>query len=148
MNYQRLFNIDVITSVLMNEDIKKTTDIDGVEVEIDVNKDCFLGCFIDGELIGLCVFEPDNAVCINYHPNLLKKHRGKLSVPFTTGALKWLVNNAPMYQKVNAKFPTCYNGMSKYAEKCGFKMEGVDRFSCKLGDRYSYGITKEEIKRL
>lgn len=148
MKYSRLTDRDLILSVLMDKDIQETTAIDKVELEINTKKNCFLGCFKDGHLIGVCVFEPDNSVCVNYHPNLLKKYRGELSVPFTIGALKWLINKAPMYQKVNAKFPVKYKGLSKYAENCGFKNEGLDRSSCSLGDRHSYGITKEEIKKL
>lgn len=107
---------------------------------------CYLGCFVDDELIGVAAFEPDNSVCVNYHPNLLKEHRGPNSIPFTTGALKWLVDNAPMYKKVNAKFPACYNWLNKYSEDCGFTFEGIDKDSCTLGDRVCYGITKQEIK--
>lgn len=148
MIYERLFDHDLIMSILTDDGIKETTEIDNINLEIDVNKICFLGCFIDGVLIGICVFEPDNSLCVNYHPNLLKKHRGKNSIPFTVGALKWLIDNAPTYEKVNAKFPVCYNGLDKYAENCGFTREGVDRKSCSLGDRYCYGITKKEIKEL
>lgn len=148
MIYKRLTDKDLILSILLDSEITETTRIDSVDISIDVEKDCFLGCFVDNNLIGIAVFDADNTVCVNYHPNLLKKYRGKLSVPFTIGALKWLVKNASMYRKVNSKFPVCYNGLDKYAEKCGFTKEGLDRDSCKLGDRYCYGITKKEIEQL
>ena len=99
-------------------------------------------------LIGVCAFEPESSIVVNYHPNLLKEFRGSLSKEFTVKALEWLYNNATMYNKVNTKFPEKYKHIEQYAKSIGFKFEGIDRESCSSGDRLMYGITRKEIERL
>lgn len=132
----------------MDNDILETSKTDDVIPEINTEKACYLGCYIDDELAGVSIFKPENYMCVEYHPNLLKKFRGETSKPYTVNSLKWLVENAPQYTKVNVKFPKSIKGLDKYAESCGFTFEGVDRQSHPTGDRLCYGITKQEIELL
>ncbi len=149
MIFTRTFDKEIISHILLDSGILGTTEIDDKSnLEIDAGKNCFLECKIDDQTVGIAVFEPDNSVCVNYHPNLLREYRGKHSIEFTIQALKWVYKNAPMYLKINAKFPAVYKHLKPYAKKCGFTQEGIDLESCKLGDRLCYGITRKEIESL
>jgi len=142
--FTRTDDKNLINRVLLDESLLETTNEDD-SFTIDAESDCYLSCFDNNELIGVAVFSPESRRVVNYHPNLLKEYRGKRSIEFTLKALKWLYDNAEMYQKVNAKFPKIYKHIERYAKKAGFTFEGVDRESCKSGDRLCYGITRNEI---
>ena len=147
MIFVRTYSKDLIKRVLLDESLLETTSEDD-SFTIDAESDCYLSCVDNGTLIGVVVFSPESRRVVNYHPNLLKEYRGKRSIEFTAKALKWLYDNAEMYQKVNAKFPSVYKHIERYAKKSGFTFEGVDRESCKSGDRLCYGITRKEIGEL
>lgn len=147
LKFTRTQDKELIKKILLDKSLLETTAEDGC-LDINAESDCYLACVDNGEVIGIAVFSPESRMTINYHPNLLKEHRGKRSIDFTLKALEWLYDNAEMYQKVNVKFPRIYKHIEVYAIKAGFTFEGVDRQSCKNGDRLCYGITRSEIGKI
>lgn len=153
MNIERTYSKSLIKMIMFDKALLETTregDVDVSNVDIDPEKDCYLLATTDVGVLGLSVFNPLNSVTLDYHPNLLPEHRGKNTKEFILRSLGWVVDNAPMYKKVNVKIPCCYPHIERYARNIGFKAEGLDRQSfCKGGklvDQWLGGMTREEIE--
>jgi hypothetical protein len=93
----------------------------------------WIGCFTENEkpeCVGLLsVTEETNSV-LNIHMHIPEKHRGKNSFLIGNGMIEFLIKHRlKRCVKLNIKIPVIYPEVVRFAEKCGFEKEGVDRKS-------------------
>lgn len=108
----------------------------------------YLGCFDDDELCGFFWLHGDTSTSAWLHINILKQHRSK-AVDFVCAFYQAAIQSEIL--KFNAKIPACYPDVYRFAKKCGFVDEGVDRQSIikdgELVDRHILGMTKTEMQK-
>lgn len=143
----RTYDQDLIKSTItelwddIGEDGAKNPDIN-----VDNN------CWLKIEHYGLYVIKPINAITLEIHAFMLKKHRKKQSKNSGLAVLKWIVENLKQYEKVNAEVPFIHENVKKFCLSVGFEVEGINRMSHIKGgvicDQWILGITKKEIKEV
>ena len=100
--------------------------------KIDISQSIWLGYFKDGICQGLLSAHEENAIVLNIHIHIPIKYRGKHSVEICTRLIDYLYKNSDeRFVKINIKVPVIYPDVIKFAKKCGFEKEGIDRKSFK-----------------
>lgn len=103
----------------------------------------------DGDVIGYIWFEHEQPECIKIHPAILKPYRKNFSEKCVKLFLNCVKTQFLEIEKVNAEIPVCYPSVCNFAEKMGFKLEGINRKSIRKGgkmiDQRLYRITREEL---
>lgn len=93
----------------------------------------WIGCFTDGEspeCVGLLSVTEETASVLNIHMHIPKKYRGKNSFLIGNGMINFLIKHRPKRCiKIDIKIPDIYPEVIRFAEKCGFQKEGIDRKS-------------------
>lgn len=140
---------DLVTRPDIWERISDTEDSEGFIPTTDyLNK--WILVLNDTSIIGVIYINVETNCAIQFHPYLMKEHR-KHGAEMVKAFFEWFICNTPEnYIKINVIIPECFKSVLNFAEKVGFKEEGVCRKSyIKKGhayDRHFYGITREEIE--
>ena len=126
-----------------------SVDPESYEIPFDGHQ-CYMMIMLDDEAIGVWNIYPVNAVTLNIHCNILKKHR-KHGKDAGRLILEWFTTECPeQYQKLNAEIPVVYESVYYFTKGFGFKDEGVNRLSImkngELVDQNRLGITRNEAK--
>ena len=97
----------------------------------------WLGWFEDFVCKALLSYHEENDCVLIVHMHIPKRYRKDGSFRMGSGLLEFLENNIEeQYVKLNAKIPALYPDVVRFAEKCGFEKEGVDRKSHKKYNKY------------
>lgn len=143
---------EIIRSVLDHPDIFDVISEDGgIDYEVNPEKDCFLTLWVDKELAGLYILSPKSGVELDIHAHILPVYREKYARSLTRLMYEWLLKNANIqFQKVTASVPELYPNVMRFCEEFGMVCEGQNRKAWRkhgrLHDKFSYGITRDEIK--
>lgn len=154
MNVERTYDENLIRCVVTMPEFWNVLSEDSQLKEdyIPPMNDTWLIFYEGDELIGLLQVYQINKSTIELHPLLLPKHRKKYRTAFAKAAFKWLLDNLPDMQKVNACVPEIYKNVCHYVASLGFQREGVNRQSFlkhgKMNNQLYFGITRQEIERL
>ena len=70
----RIFTTSDIEKILYHPDLIKLSTENGERKEIDVNAACFIGVYVDKEIVGLFVFKPVNKISVEGHCYFLLEH--------------------------------------------------------------------------
>lgn len=149
MIVERVYDPEVIKSVLLRPEIVATIAEDGIDptrFEPDL-RECWLGMYTD-ELVGLYRVHALNSVTVQIHAHVLPEHRKAHSLDTGRAALRWIHDHTP-YAKVVCEIPEVYPNVKDFAVKNGFRVEGLNRASYRKGgkviDQWYLGITRDEI---
>ena len=109
----------------------------------------YFGFFLDDQCIGFVQLSPDTAVTYSIHINIISSHRD-IAIDCAKIFYRFALDTfSPRFQKLIAKVPVTFPDVYRFAKKCGFKDEGLDRKSILRGgdliDRHILGITREEM---
>ncbi len=155
MNIIQLYDISLIRSVMMHEDILPTIIDDtwnGTAFMPDVDNEIYLGCVVDGALIGIYRLHWIGGVCLQGHAHILKEYRKEYSVKSCRDVMRWLIANVARCKKVVCFVPSVYDNVKQFLAVCGFKLEGTLRKSFVLNgqvhDQWIMGLTKDEMQEL
>lgn len=78
------------------------------------------------------------------HVQVLPEYRKQYAEQFGLAVLKWAFRELPNCKKLNAVIPTIYNNVVLFAQRFGFRFEGVNRQSYykhgKCFDQYYMGL--------
>jgi RimJ/RimL family protein N-acetyltransferase len=149
----RTFDDSAIEAIMFSPEIWKTCAEDGQEQEDfnpDAEADCWLILEAEEGFIGAYNVHPHNCTTLEIHAHILHDFRKKYAFESGDLVLEWILNEAPdSYQKVIAQIPACYQNVIDFTLGHGFKKEGVNRLSDRVGgvlyDQWLLGITREEI---
>ena len=149
---ERTYDIKLIRKIMTRPDILATVAEDhfsDTDYVPEVNGQCWLRMIVDGETIGLYTLHVRNCVPLEIHTGILHEYRKKYSHESIRKALRWIIDNAPEYQKVIAWVPEIYPNVKNFACRNGFRIEGVNLISFLkngvLDNQWLLGITKAEI---
>ena len=153
MNVSRTYDVEMIKEMITRDCIWSTIAEDG-QVKEDyspkVDAECWLEMKADDVLVGLYNLHSHNAITVQIHAHVLPEHRKKHSKATGIGSLRWIYDNAPVYKKVVAQIPFCYENVKNFTMSMGFKLEGINRLSYQKNgdiiDQWQLGITRDEIK--
>lgn len=152
MNIVQLYDINIIRSIMMHEDILPTIiddTWDGSVYTPDLSE-IFLGCVVDGELIGLYRLHWIGGIVLQGHAHILKEYRKEHSVNSCKEIMKWVLTNTPRCKKVACFVPSVYPNVRQFLAACGFTVEGTLRNSFalhgQLHDQCIMGITDKEMQ--
>lgn len=109
----------------------------------------YFGFFLGDQCVGFVQLSPDTAVTYSIHINIISNHRD-IALDCAKMFYRFALDTfSPNFQKLIAKVPVTFPDVYRFAKKCGFKDEGLDRKSILRGgvltDRYILGITREEM---
>lgn len=148
----RTIDADKILHVLCEPSILKTITEDGgkvTEQHINPESACFIAAEVNGNLAAVWIFEKTGAVSIDVHAHVLPAFRHS-SIEIGKKVLSTIIELADWAKKYTAQIPFCYPNVKLYAEKMGFKVEGVNSKSYlhngKLFDQWYLGATARDIK--
>lgn len=144
----RRIGADGVKSVLKDPElwsrVSDGVDFDDWEPPADHE---YMGCFDDDELCGFFGIHGDTSTSAWLHINILKQHRNK-AIDFVLEFYRAALKSGIL--KFNAKIPVCYPDVYKFAKKCGFVDEGLDRQSIikdgEMLDRHILGMTRSEMQ--
>lgn len=155
MKIVQLYDVDLIRSVMLHEDILPTIiddTWDGSVFTPDVNNEVYLGCVVDGQLFGVYRLHWISGVCLQGHAHILKDYRKEYSVKSCHEIMRWILENIRRCEKVDCWVPFVYPNVKQFLAACGFSDEGVSRNSFMLNgqlhDQWLMGITKKEMQEL
>ena len=143
---------DVIRAVLDHPEIFDViSEDDAVEYEVNTTKDCFLTLWVTGKLAGLYILSPVSSVELDIHAHILPAYREEYARSLTRLMYEWLLEHSDIrFQKVTASVPAIYPNVMRFCGEFGMVCEGQNRKAWRkngaLHDKFSYGITREEIK--
>ena len=152
MKIVQLYDINIIRSVMMHEDILPTIidDTWGGGAYMPDLSEIFLGCVVDGELIGIYRLHWISGVCLQGHAHILKKYRKKHSISACHSVMRWVLKNIHRCKKVACFVPSVYPNVKQFLAACGFTDEGNLRKSFALGgqlhDQHIMGITDKQMQ--
>jgi len=109
----------------------------------------YFGFFLGDRCIGFVQLSPDTAVTYSIHINIISDHRD-IALDCAKMFYRFALDTfSPNFQKLIAKVPVTFPDVYRFAKKCGFEDEGLDRKSILRGgdliDRHILGITREEM---
>ena len=143
----RTYDKDLINSVVkpLIIDVVEDDTIDDC-FDLDVNKDCWLSCEIDGDFKGLFHVKAFNRTTLDLHCYVLKSKR-KHSKECGKMAINWINESAPkMYKKIITQAPSIYPHIKKYVLSLGFELEGTYKNSFtkngKVWDLWLFGLNR------
>ena len=155
MKVTRTYDAALITDLMTRDDIWATIAEDGQkkeEFEPNVLDECWLEMKAGETLVGVYNLHTHNGITVQIHAHVLPEHRKKNSRATGIESLRWIYDNAPVYKKVIAEIPFCFENVKNFAESIGYQLEGVNRLSyLKNGvivDQWRMGITRDEIKEV
>ncbi len=154
MNIVQLYDPNIIRSIMMHDDILPTIIDDtwgGQAFQPDTQKEIFLGCVVDGDLIGIYRLHWVTGVTLQGHAHILKKYRKEHSILSCKTVMRWVLDHLATCKKVDCLVPSVYPNVRQFLVACGFTEEGVSRSSFllngQLHDRHLLGITIDEMKQ-
>lgn len=149
--------------------VKKTTDYAMIEKMLKGDKELFermsddytkcikydpsdsdwLGWYDGDECQALMSVHPETSIVLIVHIHIPKKFRGKDSYKMGNELLRYVETTCnERFVKINAKIPAIYMDVTKFAQKNGFMIEGIDRHSfIKNGRIYDRLILGKIIER-
>ena len=149
---ERTRDVDLISSILTDEDIFDSISEDGSEAgdfKPDVDSELWIKIECDNDLIGVCNFHATNKITIQGHIHILKQYRREHSLKAANKIYIWLLNNSA-FLKLVVEIPSCHTNVMKYCKAIGFNLEGINRESYlkngKALDQALLGITRKEIE--
>ena len=153
MEAYRTFDLAEIWTVLGSNGIFETVFEDGVtnvtDYRPDVTAEVWVRVHQDNQTIALYRFNRISTICLQAHAHVLLAFRKKYSLESAKLALNWLYENIEGIHKVIAHCPENYHNVYKFLKKFGFKDEGYNRESWKVGGeiygQYLLGLTKSEF---
>ena len=156
MIIERTRDIDIINSIMFDDDIFDTVSEDGATKErqrFDVYNEYWLKVLVNNEVVGLYNLHHTNQSTLEAHVHILKRFRGDHSVNSILKAYEWLVENCGSeVVKFTSSIPVIYPNVLRFCLSNGFTHEGVNRKSyLKNGivhDVDMVGITMKEIKEV
>jgi len=155
MKIVQLYDINIIRSVMMHEDILPTIiddTWDGTTFLPDIQNEIYLGCVIGEKLIGLYRLHWINGVTLQGHAHILKEFRSDYSVKSCHLIMAWLLENIHRCKKVACFVPYVYPNVKRFLAACGLKEEGILRKSFALNgqlhDQWIMGITRDEMQEI
>lgn len=154
MIIERTRDIDLINTVMFNDDIFDVISEDGVEKDrqrFDVYNEYWLKVMVNNELIGVYNLHHTNTSTLEAHVHILPEFRGSHSQDSILKVYEWLFKNCgDEVVKFISNIPVIYPNVLKFCLSNGFTHEGINRKSyLKNGvvhDVDMVGITKEEMK--
>lgn len=106
---------------------------------------------LDQKIIGAILVHYETSCSLNIHPVLYSKYK-KHGREMIKRFFEWFVTLPDNLNKVNCSIPNHLKIVQNFAEKVGFKKEGVNRASFYHNgvaqDQTRYGLTRNEIKGL
>ena len=154
MIIERTRDIDLINTVMFNDDIFDVISEDGATKErqrFDVYNEYWLKVLVNDELVGLYNLHKVNGSTLEAHVHILPEFRNNHSQNSIKKAYEWLLENCgDEVVKFISNIPVIYPNVLRFCLVNGFTHEGVNRKSyLKSGfihDVDMVGITKEEMK--
>lgn len=147
---KRTHSITEIEKVIYHPDVIKLSTENGVKGSIDTESDCWVGTYVDNEIVGVFVFEPLNIVTLDTHCYFLPKHRKAVSAESYKKSVSWIFDNSE-YKKLIVKCSQRDWHVKNFCLSNGFKLEGrIEKSTIskgKLVDEYLLGITKGQFLR-
>lgn len=154
LNIIQLYDHGHIRGIMLHSDILPTIiddTWDGSYAPDPINE-MFLGCVVDGTLIGLYRLHWITGVTLQGHAHILKEFRKEHSIESCKSVMRWVIEHLERCKKVDCYVPTLYPNVKHFLAACGFKEEGVSRNSFmlkgQLYDRTVMGITRDEMKQV
>ena len=148
MIVQRTFDTKEIEKIIYHPDVIRLSTESGEKGQIDVNRDCWIGTYIDNEIVGVFVFEPMNKVTLEAHCYFLPEFRKKVSSKSYGLSMNYVLNKSD-YKKVIVKCSSKDWHVKNFCLNKGFKIEGLIEKSVmvknKIVDEYILGITKGQF---
>lgn len=148
----RTLDKNKILQVVCDPSILETITEDGGEVtesQFDPEAACFIAAEVDGKIASVWIFDKIGAVTIDVHAHVLPAFRD-CSIEIGKKVLSEVVNLADWAQKYTAQVPFCYPNVKKFAERMGFKVEGINEKSYlrngELFDQWYLGATANRLK--
>lgn len=150
----RVTDDEVVESIIFADGVWQCVAEDGFdqsEFFADAENDCWLGVYVDGEIVGIYNFQLSNSACATMHVQILPKFRKDFRLESIKPMWRWfLENKKDVCQKVNITVPKKWPNVYKFAKSGGFIDEGVIRQSYwkngALHDQWMLGITVREIE--
>ncbi|PHS61787.1 MAG: hypothetical protein COB09_17115 [Thalassobium sp.] len=149
-----LYDHGIIRSVMMHEDILPTIIDDtwgGQAYTPNTADEIFLGCIVDGSLIGVYRLHWLTGITLQGHTHILKDYRKEHSIESCKKVMAWVLDNVARCKKIDCYVPRVYPNVRQFLAACGFKSEGITRSSFMLKgriyDQDIMGITRDEMKQ-
>jgi len=152
----RTFDLAEIWAVLDIAEIKRAVFEDGMDNITDftpnVLEEVWLRVWHDDRRIGLFRFHKASSVCLQVHAHILPQFRKQYSLQSARLALSWVVEHISDLQKIIAYCPEKYQNVYAFLKKFGFKDEGFNRESWKVGGKiygqYLMGLARSEFTKI
>ncbi len=148
LKVERTFNTDDIEKIIYHPEVIRLSTESSVKGEINVNANCWVGTYINDEMVGVFVFEPQNKVTLKGHCYFLPEHRKKVSNESYELSVN-LVFKESNYKKIIVRCNKKDWHIKNFCLHHGFKLEGILEKSAmvkdKLVDEYMLGITKGQF---
>jgi RimJ/RimL family protein N-acetyltransferase len=155
MRVERTVDAELIHSIMTEPEMWATVAEDGQEPRFyspEVYREAWLLMTVKDEPVAVYRLHAINGVTCEIHAQVIPKHRERYAHRTGLEALRWLYEEAPMYQKVVCWVPDVYPNVRAFSEKFGFKLEGTNRASYlkhgQLRDMWLLGMTRDEIGEL
>lgn len=148
MNIERTSDMGVVHSILSHPAIWPHIHDDGAIECAPTDHDNFYWMLVsDGAPAGVFLLHAHNLVCYEVHTCLLPRIWGDGALQAARLCRAWMFENTPC-QKLITNVPA-YNVVAlRFARRCGFTQEGVNRQSFlrngELLDQHVLGLTKKE----
>lgn len=148
MIVKRTHNKNEIESIIYHDKIIHLSTENGIKTEINTDKVCWIGTYINNKIVGLFAFEPLNKVSLDGHCYFLPEHRKNISSESYKLTLK-LIFDLYDYKKIIVKCSSKDWHVKNFCLNSGFKLEGKTEKSAlhkdRLVDEYILGMTKEQF---
>ena len=149
----RSYDVDLIKSIVCDPEVFRTVSDDGMtpgQFTPEVEDECWLTVDNEKETVAAYNFHAINSITLQLHVHVLPLFRLKYAREATKAALAWIVSYAPDgFLKLVIFIPSVYPKVVNFAKKFGFKVEGVNTKSDRVGglicDRIMVGATFTEI---
>ena len=146
----RTEDLDTIDYVLKHPKIRGSIGDDvtsKMDIDYPISENVYYLAEVSSEVLGMFVFYPQNSVTFEGHFAVLPGLYGKNAIRAGLEAIDWIFGNTECL-KINGVTPH-YNPLAlRYAQKLGFKKEGVNCKSIlkdgKLHDQTFFGLEREE----
>ena len=128
-------DMDEIKSIIFHPSIHPHLEDDNNKVvDLPVEDSKYIGCYIDGKIVGVGMFHKVDGVTVS-HMHLLKEYRKELGLEFGKAAIK-LSPVDIIYTNVDETFPN----IMRYVEALGFELFQVVK-ECVKKDGLMYDLS-------
>lgn len=135
----------------MSEELKDRVFQDYIDLSINqlpINYE-YIGCLINGELIGFIHLARSRRFIVDIHINFNKPKRGYAAI-FAKKVIDNLMQRSDI-NRVESEIPVIYKSMLKFVQNLGFIVEGVKSEAFlkhnKWHDSYTIGLTRNNYGR-